>query len=92
MAAARRSPWMNDRAELLVRLLRERHGLQLSEATAREDISNHVDLVAELMRVGRQSAKAYVTDDVISQMVDRIAAAVQEHLKQGGRPNLRVVE
>ncbi len=83
---------MNDRAELLVRLLRERHGLQLSEDTAREDISNHVDLVAELMRVGRQAAKAYVTDDVISQMVDRIAAAVQQHLEQGGRPNLRVVE
>lgn len=83
---------MNDRAGLLVRLLRERHGLQLSEATAREEISNHVDLVADLMRIGRQAAKVYVTDDTISDMVDKIAAAVQAHLAQGGRPNLRVVE
>lgn len=83
---------MNDRAGLLVRLLEERYGLQLTEDTARDTVSDHVDLVAELMRVGRQAAKVYVTDDTISDMADRIAAAVQAHRDRGGRPHLRVVE
>lgn len=38
-----------------------------------------MDHVARLMRVGRQAAKAYLTDDAISSMADRIAAAVAEH-------------
>ncbi|QDK01140.1 hypothetical protein I5J50_gp35 [Mycobacterium phage Purky] len=88
----RRSPWMNDRAGLLVRLLQERHGLQLTESAARDTISDHVDRVAEVMRIGRQSAKPYVTDSVIGEMADRIAAAVQAHRDRGGRPHLRVVE
>lgn len=84
---------MNERAELLVRLLQERYGLQITESIARETISDQVDLVADLMRIGRQAAKVYVTDDKISDMADKIAATVQAHLaEQGGRPNLRVVE
>ena len=31
------------------------------------------------MRFGRQAAKMYVTDEVISDMADRIAAAVAKH-------------
>jgi hypothetical protein len=92
VAAARRSPWMNDRAELLVRLLQERYGLQISEAVARETISEHVDHVAKLMRIGRRAAKFYVTDDVISGMTDRIAALVHDSRDSGERPNLRIVK
>lgn len=72
----RRSPWMNGRAGLLVRLLDELHGLSVSEDEAREDVSNHVDYVAEMMRIGRRTAKRYVTDDVIRKMADRIAREV----------------
>jgi hypothetical protein len=67
---------MNDRAGLLVQLLDELHGLSVSEDTAREDVSNHVDYVAKMMRIGRQAAKFYVTDDVIRKMADRIAREV----------------
>lgn len=71
---------MNDRAQLLVRLLAERFGLELSEDVAREDISNHVDNVAAKMRVGRQAAKWYVTDDVISDMANRIGREVNRQI------------
>lgn len=79
MTKARRSPWLDDRAALLVKLLADRHGLTVSEDVARQDISDDVDHVARLMRIGRQAAKAYLTDDTISSMADRIAAAVAEH-------------
>lgn len=93
---ARRSPWMNDRAGLLVRLLDELHGLSVSEAAARDDVSNHVDHVAKMMRVGRQAAKFYVTDDVIRKMADRIAREVsRQQTKQALSPrsgsHLRIV-
>lgn len=73
---ARRSPWMNERVALLVRLLEELHGLSVSEDAARDDISNHVDYVARMMRIERQAAKRYVTDDVVRKMADRIAREV----------------
>jgi hypothetical protein len=79
MIKARRSPWLDDRAALLVKLLADRHGLTVSEDVARQDISDDVDHVARLMRIGRQAAKVYLTDDTISSMADRIAAAVAEH-------------
>jgi hypothetical protein len=75
----RRSPWMNQRASQLVRLLDERHGHTITEDTAREDISNQVDLVAELMRIGRQAAKYYVTEDYIAGFADHIAAVIDRH-------------
>ncbi len=83
MTKVRRSPWLDDRATLLVSLLANRHGLTVTEDVARQDISGDVDHVARLMRIGRQAAKVYLTDDAISSMADRIAAAVAEH--QGGR-------
>lgn len=79
MSTARRSPWLDDRAALLVRLLAERYGLCVTEPTARQDISDHVDYVAAMMRVGRQAAKGYVTAEVIAAIAARIAAAVDEH-------------
>lgn len=75
---------MNERAELLVQLLQERYGLQITETIARETVSDQVDLVAELMRIGRQAAKVYVTDDKISEIADRIGTAVLEHRAHGG--------
>ena len=94
---ARRSPWMNERAQLLVRLLDERYGLRITEDVARDDISDHVDHVAEMMRVGRQAAKVYVTEDVIGDMADRIARLVEqerarEALGPRDRSHLRIVE
>jgi hypothetical protein len=67
---------MNQKAQLLVKLLDERYGLAITEDVAREDISNHVDDVAERMRIGRQAAKYYVTDDVIEGFAAHIAAGV----------------
>ncbi|MEX3645308.1 hypothetical protein [Mycolicibacterium porcinum] len=75
----RRSPWLNGRAQLLVTLLRDRHGLELTEDTARQDISERLDHVATLMRIGRQAARRYVTDEVIADHADRIAQAVRDH-------------
>jgi hypothetical protein len=87
---------MNERAGLLVRLLDEIHGLSVSEDAAREDVSNHVDYVAAMMRIGRQAAKAYVTDDVIRKMADRTAREVSKRrAKQALSPrsvgHLRIV-
>jgi hypothetical protein len=40
---ARRSPWMNEMAELLVKRLDEGYGLAITEDVAGEGISNHVE-------------------------------------------------
>lgn len=87
---------MNERAQLLVSLLDQRHGMQIDEATARDDISSHVDLVAERMRIGRQAAKVYVTDDVVEGLAEHIARTVnreltKEALKPAAPSHLRVV-
>ncbi|CAN5148273.1 hypothetical protein BH11ACT6_BH11ACT6_35080 [soil metagenome] len=88
---ARRSPWMDERAQFLVKLLSDRHGLTITEDVAREDISNHVDLVAERMRIGRQAAKVYVTDDVIEELANRIGTYVRrEQARPGGPRHLRL--
>lgn len=93
MPAARRSPWMNDRAQLLVQLLKERYDMVIDEAMAREDISDQVDHVAEGMRIGRQAAKVYITEEWISRFADRIANEVHHRSHpEGGRPQLRIVE
>lgn len=70
---------MNRKSQLLVRLLDSRYGLAITEDVAREDISNHVGLVAITMRIGRQAAKYYVTDDVIAGLAAHIATAIAAH-------------
>lgn len=78
---------MNERAQLLVTLLDERYGLVITEDVARDDISDHVDYVATMMRVGRQAAKFYVTEDTISDMADRIAREVaRQQTKEALQP------
>ncbi|SLJ39412.1 Uncharacterised protein [Mycobacteroides abscessus subsp. abscessus] len=93
----RRSPWLNDRATLLVQYLADSYGLTVSEDVAREDVSSHLDLIAERMRIGRQAAKYYVTDDAIRGLADHIAKCVDEALQQEApeehqRPPLRLVD
>jgi hypothetical protein len=71
-----RNQLMNQKAELLVKLLDERYGLAITEDVAGEDIPNHVDRVAGMMRIRRQAAKYYVTDDVVEGFAAHIATAV----------------
>lgn len=71
---------MNERADLLVTLLEERFGLQLGEQAARDTISDHVDRVAEAMRIGRQAAKMYVTEETVSKIADQIGHEVNRRL------------
>ena len=54
------------------------------EDMAREVISEHSDTTARLMRIGRQAAKFYVTDEVISTMADQILGID----KAQGEPNV----
>lgn len=84
-------PWMNERAQLLVRYLAEQHALNMTEAMARERISAKVDLTAELMGISRQSAKAYVDEDYVRRMADSFAAAVRDLQARSPRRGLRAV-
>ena len=64
----------------------------MSEAAARDDVSNHVDYVARMMRIGRQAAKRYVTDDVIRKMADRTAQELRrQQVLKPRRNHLRIV-
>jgi hypothetical protein len=92
MTKARRSPWLDERAALLVSLLADRHHLTVTEDAARQDISDDLDHLARLMRIGRQAAKMYVTDDAISDMADRIAAAVADHQRTAAAEPRSVVD
>ena len=46
--------------------------MTLPDDVARKLVSEHLDTTAQLMRIGRQAAKFYVTDDVIGKIADRI--------------------
>lgn len=77
----RRSPWLVERTTLLISLLTDRHHLPMTdglEEAVRQDISDHLDFVARMMRIGREAAKVYITDDVIGELAGRIAAGVAE--------------
>jgi hypothetical protein len=73
----RRSPWLDERTALLISLLTDRHRLPMTdglEEAVSQDISDHLDFVADMMRIGRQAAKVYVIDDMIADLAERIAA------------------
>jgi hypothetical protein len=71
VTAARRSPWLDDRTGVLLDRLAAHH-MTLPEEAARQVISDHLDGTATLMRIGRQAAKFYVTDDVIRKIADQL--------------------
>jgi hypothetical protein len=71
---ARRSPWINGRTKLLLSYLDE-FEFTLPEGTARQLISDHLDGVATRMRIDRQAARFYVTDEVIHKIADKLAGA-----------------
>ena len=82
---------MNERAQFLVEYLADQHGICVSEDIAREDISTQVDSVAKRMRIGRQAAKYYVTEDYLRKFGDHIARVIREAQAADPRRGLRVV-
>ncbi|RIS72012.1 hypothetical protein D2E70_03470 [Mycobacteroides abscessus] len=82
---------MNERAQFLVKYLADQHGICVTEDIAREDISTQVDRVAERMRIQRQSAKYYVTEDYLIKLGDHIARAIREAQEADPRRGLRAV-
>lgn len=71
---ARRSPWIDGRTKLLLACLDE-YDFTLPDDVARQLISDHLDGVAERMRIGRQPARHYVTDEVIRKIADKLVGA-----------------
>lgn len=71
MTTVRRSRWLDARTALLLARLSE-YQMTLPDDVVRELISDHLDTTARLMRIGRQAAKFYVTDDVIGKIADQI--------------------
>ncbi|MGA5536849.1 hypothetical protein [Mycolicibacterium nivoides] len=51
----------------------------MTEDTVLQDISDQLDRMAYVMRIGRQAAQRYVTDEVIADHAARIAYVVDEH-------------
>ncbi|MEU9805401.1 hypothetical protein [Mycobacterium sp. NPDC050853] len=78
---------MNERAAQFIARL-QAHGLEIPEDRARERISRQVDFTAERMRIGRQAAKYYVTQDLVEKMADTTAQAFH---KAQARNGLRAV-
>ena len=62
---------MDERVSVLNTKLAE-HQMELPERAARQVISDHLDTTARLMRVGRQAARRYVTDEVVAKLADRL--------------------
>jgi hypothetical protein len=71
---ARRSPWISARTARLLSRLGE-YEMTLPEDVARQLISDHHDGVAKRMRIGRQAARYYVTDEVIEALADELVGA-----------------
>jgi hypothetical protein len=72
---ARRSPWIDGRTTLLLTYLGQ-YDLALPEDVARQLISDHLDGVARRMRIGRQAARYYVTDEVIQKIAEKLVGAL----------------
>lgn len=77
MTKVRRSRWLDDRVAVLLTRLGE-YEMTLPEDVVRQLISDHLDTTARLMRIGRQAAKFYVTNDVITGIADQILGIDQE--------------
>ncbi|WP_243858255.1 hypothetical protein [Mycobacterium sp. DL440] len=73
---AGRSPWMNDRVTVLRGFLADLHGLHLPPELARVQVAGHIDLLVSVLRLDRQAARQFVTDDVLREMAVDIATAV----------------
>ncbi|SHQ38646.1 Uncharacterised protein [Mycobacteroides abscessus subsp. abscessus] len=74
---------MNERtAQFMARLAAR--GLEIPEDRARERISNQVDFTAERMRIGRQAAKRYVTQDLVEKMADKTAESFRKAQTRNG--------
>jgi hypothetical protein len=71
-----RSPWMNDRVTVLRRFLADQHGLHLPPELARVQVAGHVELLVSVLHLDRQTARQFVTDDVLREMAIDIATAV----------------
>ncbi len=73
---ADRSPWMKDRVTVLRGFLADLHGLHLPPELARVQVAGHIELLVSVLRLNRQTAREFVTDDVLREMAVDIAAAV----------------
>ncbi|CRZ17615.1 hypothetical protein H7K19_15115 [Mycolicibacterium neworleansense] len=73
---AGRSPWMNDRVTVLRGFLADLHGLHLPPELARVQVAGHIELLVSVLRLNRQTARQYVTDDVLREIAIDIATAV----------------
>ena len=82
MTTVRRSPWLDSRAALLLARLGD-YEMALPEDVVRDLISDHLDTTARLMRIGRQAAKFYVTDDVITGLAHQILGIDQGEVEDG---------
>lgn len=65
---------MDDKTAFLLSCLGE-YELTLAEDVTRQLISDHLDGVAAGMRIGRQAARYYVTDEVIQSLADELAGS-----------------
>jgi hypothetical protein len=83
MTKARRSPWLDERTAVLLARLGE-HEMTLPEDVVHNLVSDHLDTTARLMRIGRQAAKFYVTDDVITGLADQILGIDQGRVEGDG--------
>lgn len=61
------------------------HEMTLPEDVVHNLVSDHLDTTARLMRIGRQAAKFYVTDDVITGLADQILGIDQAESRATGR-------
>ncbi|MCV7065654.1 hypothetical protein H7H51_07845 [Mycolicibacterium farcinogenes] len=75
-AVTGRSPWMNDRVTVLRRFLADMHGLHLPPELARVQVAGHIELLVSVLRLDRQAARQFVTDDVLREIAIDIATAV----------------
>lgn len=71
---ARRSPWIDERTTRLLSCLTE-YELTLPEDVARQLISDHLDGIAERMRIGRQAARYYFTDEAVQTLADELVGS-----------------
>ncbi|MFT4397814.1 hypothetical protein ACLTEW_23055 [Gordonia lacunae] len=61
--------WLEERAERLIEMVNDR-GMTMTDQAAQQLLTERVQAVAELMRVGVRQAQTYLTDEALAGVVD----------------------
>ena len=70
----KRSAWLDSRAYMFIRILKEKHGLWMTRERALADINEHLNRISSHRGISRTAARMYITKEFLEQTATALAA------------------